>query len=134
MRVALYSRRGQSGSLGLDRWPRTSGEQLPRRIIEKYDLSLTTSGVALVYQEITVASALPNQRVFVIQLTADADPGHGLLVGRVEHVPSGLRVRFASGEEMNEFFALVLGEEDEFEDEARGGPLQEDMRAKGHND
>ena len=86
------------------------------------------------YQEITVASALPNQRVFVIQLTADADPGHGFLVGRVEHVPSGRRVRFASGEEMNEFLALVLGEEDELEDEARGGPLQEDMRGKGHDD
>jgi hypothetical protein len=84
-----------------------------------------------VYQEIIVASVLPNRRVFVIQLTADADPAHGRLVGRVEHVPSGRTVRFASGEEMNEFFALVLGEEDE--DEARGGPLQEDMRENGHD-
>ena len=60
-----------------------------------------------------MASKLPNLRVFVIQLSADADPGRGRLAGRLEHVESGRSGRFVSGEEMNEFFARVLREQGE---------------------
>jgi hypothetical protein len=60
-----------------------------------------------------VLPALPHARTFVVQLSSDADPGHGRLVGRVEHVDSGRSTRFASAEEMNAFFARVLCEAEE---------------------
>jgi hypothetical protein len=55
-----------------------------------------------------VECVLPNERVFVIQLSSHADPGDGRLVGRVEHVQSGRSTRFASSEEMIGFFVSVL--------------------------
>jgi hypothetical protein len=54
----------------------------------------------------------PHGRVFVIQLSADADPKRGHLVGRLEHVDSGQSIRFTSNQEMNEFFARILCEEE----------------------
>jgi hypothetical protein len=57
-----------------------------------------------------VPAALPHGRVFVVEFSNDADPCQGHLVGRVEHVDSGQSVRFATGEEMSEFFARVLRE------------------------
>jgi hypothetical protein len=60
-----------------------------------------------------MAAASPHVRVFVIQFSSDADPAHGRLVGRLEHVESGRSLRFTSAKEMNEFFARVLREEEE---------------------
>jgi hypothetical protein len=60
-----------------------------------------------------VVTSLPRGRVFVVQLSSDADPGQGRLAGRVEHVDSGRSTRFASGEEMNEFFAIAIREVEE---------------------
>jgi hypothetical protein len=57
-----------------------------------------------------MATSQAHARVFVVQLGSDADPGHGHLVGRLEHVDSGRRGRFASVEEMTEFFARILRE------------------------
>jgi hypothetical protein len=57
-----------------------------------------------------MASAQPWERVFVIQLSSDADLYHDCMAGRVEHVESGLSVRFASTEEMREFMARILRE------------------------
>ena len=54
-----------------------------------------------------------SDRVFVVKLSIDADPGHGRLAGRLEHVESGQSVRFASAEEMNESFARILREVEE---------------------
>jgi hypothetical protein len=54
--------------------------------------------------------ARPPERVFVIQLSADADPSGDRMVGRVEHVDSGRSARFASEAEMREFIARTLRE------------------------
>ena len=56
---------------------------------------------------------LPRGRVFVIQLSPEAEPVHGSLVGRVEHVESGRSERFASIEAMNEFLTRVLREKEQ---------------------
>jgi hypothetical protein len=57
-----------------------------------------------------MAAARLQERVFVIQLTSDADPGRDRMVGRVEHVGPGRSARFASEEEMREFIARTLRE------------------------
>ena len=49
-------------------------------------------------------------RVFVLELSSQAEPQTGHLVGRLEHVDSGCSVQFASTEEMNEFLARMLCE------------------------
>ena len=61
--------------------------------------------------------SLPSDRAFVVWLNDEADPSIRHLCGRVEHVRSGRRGRFASLEELNEFVALVLvGQEPDLED------------------
>jgi len=40
----------------------------------------------------------PKERAFVLQLSADSEPGRGKLVGRLEHVNSGRVGRFDSAE------------------------------------
>ena len=58
-------------------------------------------------------SALPRGRVFVVQFRNDAELGQDRVVGRVEHLESGRSTRFASSEEVLEFFARVLREVEE---------------------
>ena len=76
---------------------------------------------------------LPRGRAFVIQLSAEAEPVHGSLVGRVEHIESGQSERFASSEAMNEFLARVLREEERHEKEL-GGSIPKPSGRNGHNE
>ena len=48
----------------------------------------------------TTAPALPSWKAFVIQLSQDTTPQSGIFAGRVEHLASGRRERFASGKEL----------------------------------
>jgi hypothetical protein len=70
-----------------------------------------------------MGAELPRRRVFVIQFSAEADPGQGRWAGRVEHIESGRSARFASSEAMNEFFARLLREEGGTE-QASGGSME----------
>lgn len=73
-------------------------------------------------------AALPSHaRVFVINLSADADPGQGRLAGRLEHVDSGRSTQFASGDEMLEFFARILREI-----EGPGPPDKDENTVRNH--
>ncbi|MEW6268822.1 MAG: hypothetical protein AB1689_05940 [Thermodesulfobacteriota bacterium] len=54
-------------------------------------------------------SMLPTDRAFVVQLSAEADPGTRRLSGRVEHVVSGESVRFESLEQLLAFIAGMSG-------------------------
>ena len=49
--------------------------------------------------------ALPSWKAFVIQLSHDTTPDSGIFAGRVEHLGSGRRQRFASGKEL---LAMVM--------------------------
>jgi hypothetical protein len=48
----------------------------------------------------SAAPALPTWKAFVIQLSHETTPESGIFAGRVEHLNSGRRVRFASGKEL----------------------------------
>lgn len=48
----------------------------------------------------TVKPALPSWKAFVIQLSHDTTPESGIFAGRIEHLGSGRRQRFASGKEL----------------------------------
>lgn len=54
------------------------------------------------------APALPSDRAFVVQLTADSDPARGVYLGRVEHVRTGRCARFGSAGELQRFLAEVV--------------------------
>jgi hypothetical protein len=47
-----------------------------------------------------VEPALPSWKAFVIQLSHDTTPDSGVFAGRIEHLSSGRRQRFASGKEL----------------------------------
>ena len=47
-----------------------------------------------------VEPALPSWKAFVIQLSHDTTPDSGIFAGRIEHLGSGRRQRFASGKEL----------------------------------
>lgn len=49
--------------------------------------------------------ALPSWKAFVIQLSHDTAPDSGIFAGRLEHLGSGRRERFASGKEL---LAMVM--------------------------
>ena len=53
----------------------------------------------------TIEPALPSWKAFVIQLSHDTTPDSGIFAGRVEHLSSGRRQRFASGKEL---LAMVM--------------------------
>jgi len=53
----------------------------------------------------TVEPALPSWKAFVIQLSHDTTPDSGIFAGRIEHLSSGRRQRFASGKEL---LAMVM--------------------------
>jgi len=54
---------------------------------------------------------LPASRVFVVQYSKDADLKYHKASGRIEHVPSGRSVRFASQTELERFVIHVLCKE-----------------------
>ncbi len=58
------------------------------------------------------APALPSWKAFVIQLSQDSTPESGTFAGRVEHLTSGRRVRFASGKELLSSVMRLLRELD----------------------
>ena len=62
---------------------------------------------------------LPDSRAFLIRLSDQADSATQPLVGRIEHIESGLRARFSSGEEMRDFIARILAQEAALEVEER---------------
>ena len=54
------------------------------------------------------AQPLPSNRAFVLQLHATADPGRGLIFGRVEHVVSARATHFQTLDELLGFIARQL--------------------------
>lgn len=50
-------------------------------------------------------------RVFVVHLRVDADPGHGVFRGRVQHVRSGDAAHFDTLDELGAFLAACVGPE-----------------------
>lgn len=50
-------------------------------------------------------------RVFVVHLRVDADPGQGVFRGRVQHVRSGDAAHFDTLDELGAFLALCVGPE-----------------------
>ena len=51
---------------------------------------------------------LPPDRAFLVRFDTEADPEHGPLFGRVEHLESGRRASFSSTQELGFFFREVL--------------------------
>jgi hypothetical protein len=58
----------------------------------------------------TIEPALPSWKAFVIQLSDDTTPDSGIFAGRVEHLGSGRRQRFASGKEPLAMVMRLLGD------------------------
>lgn len=58
-----------------------------------------------------MVSPYPPNLVFMIQLSIDADPGRGRVMGRVEHIESGRSCHFASWQDVDAFVVQVLGPE-----------------------
>ena len=56
------------------------------------------------------APALPAWKAFVVQFTSDAGPQGAVFAGRVEHLSSGRRERFAAREELLQVLDRLLGE------------------------
>ncbi len=48
------------------------------------------------------------ERTFIVELSEQSDPQAGQCSGRVEHLLSGMAVRFASVEEMLAFLGICL--------------------------
>jgi hypothetical protein len=55
-----------------------------------------------------IAPALPSWKAFMIQLSHDTTPDSGIFAGRIEHLSSGRRQRFASGKELLEMMMRLL--------------------------
>lgn len=53
---------------------------------------------------------LPSWKSFVIQLSHDTTPASGIFAGRIEHLGSGRRHRFASGKELLSMVMRLLRE------------------------
>ena len=56
----------------------------------------------------TMAPALPTWKAFVIQLSHDTTPDSGIFAGRIEHLTSGRRQRFASAKELLSMMMRLL--------------------------
>jgi hypothetical protein len=67
-----------------------------------------------------MGSSRPSGRAFVVEYNGEVDVRGGQVTGRVEHIASGRRQRFASDQEMLQFVARVLGEEGETTHQAEG--------------
>ena len=63
--------------------------------------------------------SLPDSRAFVVQLSDRTDLAARLPTGRIEHVESGLRMRFSSREELWAFIERVLAREGQCEEGSR---------------
>ena len=70
----------------------------------------------------TVEPALPSWKAFVMQLSHDTTPDSGIFAGRIEHLGSGRRRRFASGKELLSTVMRLLSDLD---------PSSKDQDAKG---
>ena len=53
---------------------------------------------------------LPANRAFVVQFQAKADLAQGIVVGRVEHIRSGVATRFEDLEALRAFFERLLAQ------------------------
>jgi len=53
---------------------------------------------------------LPSSKAFVIQISHDTTPDSGIFAGRIEHLGSGRRERFASGKELLATIMRLLSE------------------------
>ena len=60
----------------------------------------------------TSEPTLPSWKAFVIQLTRDTTPESGIFAGRIEHLGSGRRQRFASGKELLSIVMRLLSDLD----------------------
>ena len=58
-------------------------------------------------------SKLPRARAFVVQLSDETDRSARLPSGSIEHLNSGLRVRFSCREDLWRFIERVLAQETE---------------------
>jgi hypothetical protein len=65
-----------------------------------------------------MGSSRPSNRAFVVQYNGEADVSRRHVSGRVEHVRSGRRQRFASEQEMLAFVARILREGEKAEGQA----------------
>lgn len=70
--------------------------------------TLATSGKEEPRRATTKRYALPRQRAFVVQFSADATGNAAQFSGRVEHVMSGQTNQFSSPEELVTFLAHIL--------------------------
>jgi hypothetical protein len=59
-----------------------------------------------------IEPALPSWKAFVIQLSHDTTPDSGIFAGRIEHLGSGRRQRFASGKELRSMVIRLLNDLD----------------------
>jgi len=57
-----------------------------------------------------IEPALPSWKAFVIQLSHDTTPDSGTFAGRIEHLGSGRRQRFASGKDLLATVMRLLSE------------------------
>jgi hypothetical protein len=53
---------------------------------------------------------LPAWKAFVVQFSRETRPGGGVVAGRVEHISSGRRARFATPDELIAALATLLDE------------------------
>jgi hypothetical protein len=61
-------------------------------------------------------SALPYAKSFVVQFSAETDPRLGITTGRVEHLQTGRRSRFASADELLAWMTAMLAGADSPDD------------------
>ena len=61
-------------------------------------------------------SVLPYAKSFVVQFSADTDPRLGITTGRVEHLQTGRRSRFASADELLAWITAMLAAADSPDD------------------
>ena len=52
--------------------------------------------------------ALPYAKAFVVQFSAETDPRRGTVTGRMEHLQTGRRSRFASADELLAWIMAML--------------------------
>lgn len=60
---------------------------------------------------------LLDARAFLVRLSDRSEPSTDRWVGRVEHVETGLQRRFTSYEELRDFVAQLLADEETYEED-----------------
>jgi hypothetical protein len=61
--------------------------------------------------------ALPYAKAFVVQFSAETDPRRGTVTGRMEHLQTGRRSRFASADELLAWIMAMLAGADATRDD-----------------